>query len=356
MAIEEEDEHEIIVSEEIDKSLDTSSYEIISYGADYTLSVLYEKLKKEEIITPEFQRKYVWKIKQASKLIESFLLGLPIPGIFLAVDKPTGNLLVVDGQQRLKTIQAFRDGKFPLNDEDFYLVDVNNKWIGKKYVDLDSIDRKRFDDSVLRATIIKQIDPQDNTSVYHIFERLNTGGTSLQNQEVRNCVYFGKFNSLLHELNQDKIWRALYNMPSPNKRMKDEELILRFLALYYNLDSYTKPMNEFLSKFMAIKRNISEEELTSIKKVFSDTVNFIYQKIGLTAFRPKRNINIAAFDSVMYTIAKYKDNLKEDLRDSVLNLFSDKAYLKAISEGTTDEDVIKMRMVIAKNYLVKNEK
>ncbi|MDP1695922.1 MAG: DUF262 domain-containing protein, partial [archaeon] len=101
---------EKIPSEEEDTYLDTSSYEIISYGADYTLSVLYEKLRNSEIITPDFQRKYVWKIKQASKLVESFLLGLPVPGIFLAIDKPTGNLLVVDGQQRLKTIQAFRDG------------------------------------------------------------------------------------------------------------------------------------------------------------------------------------------------------------------------------------------------------
>ncbi len=306
----EEDNLEKIDSEEDDKTLtENKTFEIISYGADYTLSVLYEKLKNSEIITPDFQRKYVWKEKQASKLVESFLLGLPVPGVFLAKDKESGNLLVVDGQQRLRTIQAFRDGKYPIKDEFFYLIDVQNQWQGKTYKDLEPVDRKRFDDSVLRATIIRQVDPKDNTSVYHIFERLNTGGTTLQNQEVRNCVYFGKFNNLLHELNKDKKWRALYNMPLPQKRMKDEELILRFLALFYDVEKYEKPMNTFLSNFMGKQRNPSDEELRAMKTVFLDTISHIVKEVGLPAFRPKRNLNIAAFDSVMYTVAKYKGAL-----------------------------------------------
>src|SRR3989338_3231174 len=189
----EEDNLEKIDSEEDDKILtENKAFEIITYGADYTLSVIYEKLKNGEIIRPDFQRKYVWKEKQASKLVESFLLGLPVPGIFLAKDKDSGNLLIVDGQQRLRTIQAFREGKYPDKDEPFYLIDVQDKWQNKTYKELEPVDRKRFDDSILRATIIRQVDPKDNTSVYHIFERLNTGGTILQNQEVRNCVYYGK--------------------------------------------------------------------------------------------------------------------------------------------------------------------
>ncbi len=351
----EEDNLEKIDSEENDKTLtENKTFEIISYGADYTLSVLYEKLKNNEIITPDFQRKYVWKEKQASKLIESFLLGLPVPGVFLAKDKDSGNLLVVDGQQRLRTIQAFRDGKYPVGDEPFYLTDVQDQWETKTYKDLEPVDRKRFDDSVLRATIIRQVDPKDNTSVYHIFERLNTGGTTLQNQEVRNCVYFGKFNKLLHELNKDKKWRVLYNMPLPQKRMKDEELILRFLALFYDFENYEKPMNTFLSNFMGKKRNSPNEELQAMKKVFLDTILYIEKEVGLQAFRPKRNLNIAAFDSVMYTVAKYKEALKSSLKKHISELFEDKDYLKSIAEGTTDPETISTRFLIAKKYLVQN--
>lgn len=351
----EEDDLEEIQSEEDDKVLtENKAFEIISYGADYTLSVLYEKTKNGEIVTPDFQRKYVWKPKQASKLVESFLLGLPVPGIFLAKEKDSGNLLVVDGQQRLRTIQSFRDGKFPITDEQFYLMDVQDKWAGKTYKTLEPVDRKRFDDSILRATIIRQVDPKDNTSIYHIFERLNTGGTTLQNQEVRNCVYFGKFNDLLHDLNKIQKWRTMYNIPLPQKRMKDEELILRFLGLFFDFEKYYKPMNSFLSNFMANNRNASDKVLGDAKAVFSDTISFIEKKIGLPAFRPKRNMNIAAFDSVMYTIAKYKDNLRNDLKQQITEMFKDPAYLKSITEGTTDPETIRTRFSITKNYLVQN--
>ena len=355
----EEDNLEEIPSEETDRlKTENKTFEIISYGADYTLSVLYEKLSKKEIITPEFQRKFVWKPEQASKLIESFLLGLPVPGIFLAKekteDKESGNFLVVDGQQRLRTIQAFKDGKYPVSDEPFYLIDVQDQWEGKTYKDLEPVDRKRFDDSVLRATIIRQVDPKDNTSIYHIFERLNTGGTILQNQEVRNCVYYGKFNDLLHQLNKERNWRVLYNMSLPQKRMKDEELILRFLALFYDFKKYEKPMNSFLSDFMGENRNPTPQRIEEMKNIFLNAINYIQRNIGLEAFRPKRNLNIAAFDSIMYTIAKYNPNLKTNLVGQIKKLFENEDYRKSITEGTTDQPTIATRLRLAKEYLVQN--
>jgi hypothetical protein len=309
-------------------------------------------MRKGEIITPEFQRKYVWKPKQASKLIESFLLGLPVPGIFLAQDKDTGNLLVVDGQQRLRTIEAFVSGKYPVSSESFYLIEVQDKWLNKTYKDLEPVDRKRFDDSILRASIIRQVDPKDNTSIYHIFERLNTGGTILQNQEVRNCVYYGRFNEMLHELNKNSHWRTIYNMVLPQKRMRDEELILRFFAIYYDYDRYYKPMNSFLSKFMGDNRNPSEEKLNEMKKVFLETIQYVEATVGSDAFRPKRNLNTAAFDSIMVVIAKFRSRLKPELKDNIKKLFDDVAYLKAITDGTTDPETLKNRLELTKKYLL----
>ena len=315
----EDEDFERIESEEDDEKEDTSKYDIISYGADFTLSVLYDKMGKDEILVPSFQRRFVWNIKQASKFIESFLLGLPIPGIFLAKEKSTGNLLVIDGQQRLVTCKAFRDEVFPIRDEEFILKNVHDRWEGKKYSELDPVDRKRFDDSVLRATIIQQIHPKDNTSTYHIFQRLNTGGTILQNQEIRNCIYHGKFNNMLRELNSNQTWRSLYNSREPHKRKKDEELILRFLALFYDFKNYTKPMNEFLSQFMDERRNPSQEDMDNMKKLFINTITFINQEVGSSAFRPKGNINGAAFDSITYIVAKFKPKLRDNLSQNISN-------------------------------------
>ena len=353
--IEENEEVEAITSESEDLLIDNSSYEIISYGADYTVSVLYEKMKKQEIVIPSFQRNYVWNQKQASKLIESFLLGLPVPGIFLSKDSKTGLLLVVDGQQRLKTIEAYINEIFPITKDVFFLTGVKDKWEGKKYTDLDLVDKRRLDDSVLRATIIQQVDPKDNTSVYHIFERLNTGGTSLQSQEIRNCIYYGEFNDLLHELNKDKIWREMYNSPSPSKRMKDEELILRFFSIYYELDKYRKPMNEFLSDFMARNRHLKSIQRDELKALFINAIRDVKNKIGFRAFRPKRNLNMAAFDAILYVLAKYPNDLKPDLPAELEKLFNDLAFVKAITGGTTDEDTLQSRVKIAKRYFT-NEK
>lgn len=342
---------EEVDSEKEDELLDTTNYEIITYGADYTLSVLYDKISKSEILIPNYQRKYVWKQKQASRLIESFLLGLPIPGIFLSKDQETGNLLVVDGQQRLKTIESFRNGKFPVTDESFFLSGVHSRWEGKKYTDLESVDRKKFDDAVLRATIIQQINPKDDTSVYHIFERLNTGGTILQNQEIRNCIYQGSLNDLLRELNNNKTWRKLYNTTMPSPRLKDEELILRFFAFVDALDTYQKPLNEFLSKFMSKSKNADDSMIEQYRESFISTVELIDRDIGLKAFRPTRNLNMAAYDSIMFTLYKYQKILKPNLSKCVDDLFLNEAYMKTVRVGTTDEENIKSRFKLAKQYL-----
>jgi uncharacterized protein with ParB-like and HNH nuclease domain len=348
-----EDDFEIIHSEEQDEYEDTASYEIISYGADYTISVYYNKIKSQEIILPSFQRRYVWSIEQASRLVESFLLGLPVPGIFLAKDKISGNLIVIDGQQRLATCESFKDGVFPNTKDSFVLMGVKAQWSGKTYSELDPVDRKRFDDSVLRATIIQQIRPKDQTSVYHIFQRLNTGGTPLSNQEIRNCLYQGTFNNLLDELNNHPIWRKLYRSKEFHKRKRDEELILRFFALYYDYANYKKPMNEFLSTFMEDHQNPKSEDLQNMKEIFIDTISLVNDKIGPRAFRPKGNINTAAFDSIVYIIATNKKSLKNNLDQCVDALFKDKDYIKAINQATTDPETIKLRFDTVRKFFVK---
>ncbi|MEA1958501.1 MAG: DUF262 domain-containing protein, partial [Chloroflexota bacterium] len=199
---------EEIESEEEDKDSGVPIYKIACYPSDPTLAVLYDKWVRGEIEIPKLQRGWVWKHVQASRLIESFLLGLPVPAIFVYKEQ-SQKQSVIDGQQRLRAIWGFFEGKLP-DDTDFYLKGVSPQWEGKYYETLTEAERFRLRDSVLRVMVVEQMNPEDNTSVYHIFERLNTGGTILTPQEVRNCVYHGQFNDLMMELNKNKTWRYIF--------------------------------------------------------------------------------------------------------------------------------------------------
>ncbi len=160
---------ENIRSEVEDQESDLAPYRIVSYPADYTLKGLHDKWRAAEIEIPPFQRQYVWTLTQASRLIESFLLGLPVPGIFFYKDQDSQRLLVIDGQQRLKTVFGYFDGRIPESRQKFTLRGVRPEWEGRLYSDLDEPDQIRLRDSVLRATIVDQLDPKDNYSVFHIF-------------------------------------------------------------------------------------------------------------------------------------------------------------------------------------------
>lgn len=309
-----ESDQDIVV--DIEESVSPSSYAITSYNADYPVDGLVKRIQKQDIYIPDFQRSYIWKKEQASRFIESLLLGLPVPGIFLAKEPQTNKLIVIDGQQRLKTLQYFYEGKFPIkSDEDNYqnfcLSKVAEQFEGKNYGALSANDQRQLDDSILPATIVRQEEPQEefSTSLYYIFERLNTGGSQLSAQEIRASIYYGKFNQLLNELNEYEFWQKIFQCdehsrkPDPSKRMKDRELILRFVALYFAMDSYETSMKEFLNNFMKNNRNLQRYSAIEITQVFEGTIDTIYQAIGKKAFRPRRGLHSAVFDAIMVGVS-----------------------------------------------------
>jgi len=346
--IDEEKLVEKIPSEEEDKEIGVSIYKIVSYPSDPTLEVINEKWVREEIVVSGFQRRWVWTHVQASKLIDSFLLGLPVPSVFV-YKLPSQKQVVIDGQQRLRTVHGFFSGKLP-DGTDFFLKGVSPQWEGKRYDMLDEPDRIRFRDSILRVVIVEQLDPKDTTSIYHIFERLNTGGTALSAQEVRNCVYHGPFNDLIVELNADRVWRHIFGVTRPDPRMRDIELILRFLALYENSPSYTKPMKQFLSEFMSKHRNDTSRE--PYESTFRNTIRRIHEALGARPFHIKRGINVAVFDSVAVAFARARSTPK-DITDRFQKLKVNPSYNDAISSSTTDIDVLRRRMKLAQEILFK---
>lgn len=277
------------------------------------------------------------------------MLGLPVPSIFL-VKEPNGKFLVLDGQQRLRTLHGFYTGVF--QGVQFKLSEVQEQWVGKAYKTLHADDRRRLDNSILHAIIVRQDEPtEDQSSIYLIFERLNAGGTILQPQEIRVALYHGDFASLLSKLNENKEWRTLYGRKS--SRLKDIELILRFLGLYFHSGSYKKPMKGFLNRYMAANRDLSKQSEDVIRPIFESTVSTILNGIGVYAFRPYGStINAAVLESVMYGVASRISigPLREPQALKIVynELLESTTYKKAVSRATADEESVSKRLAEAK--------
>jgi len=332
------------VPSEAEEDVSVPIYKIRVYPSDPTLEVLNERWKRDEIIVTEFQRGWVWSVSQASKLIESFLAGLPVPPVFFYREE-SGKEIIIDGQQRLKTIAGFFDCKLP-DGSPFYLKGVSSQWEGKTYDTLNESDKNRFRQSILRVIIVEQIDPGDTSSMYEVFSRLNTGGTALSAQEVRNASCHGPFNDMLKDLNKLDAWRAVFGSNSPDGRMRDVELIARFLALTES--QYTKPMKKFITGFMFRNRRLADSEI--YKNNFTRTITAVYEKLGAKPFHILRGINAAVFDSVMVAFSQTSD-YPDDIRRRYNELIKHKDYLVKVSASTTDVDTVRERMRIAKEAL-----
>ena len=340
---------ETLDSEAEDAVSSVPLYTINSYPTDPTLEVLLSRSQRNELQIPGFQRRWVWTHTQASQLIESFLLGLPVPGIFLYRETRSQRLLVIDGQQRLQSIRGFFDGHLP-NVRDFYLRDVDARWEGKRYADLVEPDRIRLRDAVLRSIIIEQTNPKDDSSVFHLFERLNTGGTHLNPQEIRNSAAHGPFNDLIIELNENPHWRLIFGKTDSDPRMRDVELIVRFQALLNGSDQYSKPMKTFLNDFMREHQTDTCDQ--PYKDAFVSTVKQVVEALGPRPFHIRRGINAAVFDSVMIAFAR-SPTIPTDIRQRWHQLLANPSFDESTRSSTTDVDTVRRRLVLAKTVLFK---
>lgn len=358
-------EEEVDDLDELNEVLPTT-YSITSYGADYPVDGLVKRMAQGDIVVPlfrldpepgqstvGFQREFVWTKPQADHFIESLLLGLPVPGIFL-VKESNGKHLVLDGQQRLRTLESFYAGLF--QGKEYLLENVQEKWRSKTYKTLHADDRRRLDDSIIHATIVRQDEPsEDQSSIYLIFERLNSGGTFLQPQEIRVALYHGQFASLLSKLNDNAQWRALYGKKSA--RLKDLELILRFFSLYFYADKYERPMKDFLNRNMASNRSLAKHGADELTALFETTVSHILDAIGQRAFRLKNAVNAAVLDSLMVGIATRLASgpitSAEQIKTAYADLLSKNDYLNATGRATADEESVRTRLRLAKEAFAK---
>lgn len=354
---------EVIEEEKNEEFSNDDLFNITSWGADPSVRELIMQYEDGDIEKPELQRKYVWTKKTASRFVESLLLGLPVPSIFLANNEVTGKRLIVDGYQRLRTLVDFiSEGVWHGDDTVFRLVNsdiINVRWRGKTFKELSDVDKRRLKNYTIHAIIFEQKQPLNDSGMFQIFERINTGGMTLNDQEVRNCVYQGALNTLLFELNKNEAWRKLYGLEKEDTRMKDLELILRFFALNKE-DVYRSEQNSFTLKQLLneeMAQNVKDSNhVHELREDFKKVIEFIYENFGEEAFfnlqndlqKMRKRLYPTVYDSLMiatsialrngYTVGQ------EDLREKRLKLLKDEEYRESITQGTMQTGHINTRI------------
>lgn len=342
------DEWEVEETEESpeDEQEPRLEYEIMNYPADITLSGYVDHWDRDELIVPDFQRKYVWDRIKASKLVESFLIGLPVPGTFLYKQKSKKGFLIIDGQQRITSVVRYIKGTF--DESVFRLKNVHPKYEGKSFIELDEDDKFKLKGAVLRSTIIQQINPLDDTSIYQIFERLNTGGVNLNPMEVRQCVSYGPFVQALKVMNEGDDWRSLIGQPKIDKRLRDVELVLRCLALAESGKEYEKPMKGFLNRYMEKYRD-HDGELGAVIDNFGRAAKYVRDALGDRPFHLRGRLNYGALDSIM--AAALAGIAPENLSMRFKALLEDEEYQDSITYNTSDDSVVALRLAKALKHL-----
>lgn len=274
----------------------------------YPIFQLFRKYEKGQIVLdPEFQREDVWTPKQKSELIESVLMGIPLP-IFYLNESKEGKLVVVDGRQRLTTFFNYLDDGFVLKN-----LRILSNLNGYKFSDLDPKLQADLEDFQLIAQVIKP--PTPDRIKFDIFDRVNRGGTPLNNQEMRNALYQGKSTELLKLISQSEVFTLATQKSIKSYRMKDRYLILRAIAFYLwnenqlldannELVQYRNDIDEFLGKAMEYLNRCSDETIIKIKNNFLQSMKNNYIVMEDNAFRRiqingrRQPINMILFEAM----------------------------------------------------------
>ena len=350
---------ELVLTEEVEEEEVPIAYDIATYPSDFTLSIIHKMWHEGDIQIPEFQRQFVWTIEQSSLLIDSFLAGLPVPPVFFYIDEENKNL-VIDGQQRILSTVYFIDGYFGEESKQgkkqvFRLAGLSEKSPrhNLRFQDLTESDRRKLNNAVLRAINVRQLSPnKDITSIYHIFARLNTGGTALKPQEIRNCVFRGGFSRLLRRLNENEDWRTILGRKSVDKHQRDIELILRLFALSRKWQSYERPMKEHLNVAMRRNRSGATPEAKRFESRFPRACGRIVRELGDRPFHLRGPLNSSVLDSTFTIFMDNLDSLPDDVAPRFRRLVQNPEFVEGTLTSTTDTKVLRGRFQAARTVLL----
>ncbi len=323
--------------------------DIVAFNELRSCADIYRMYTKSQIdINPDFQRGEVWTNRAQTLFIDSLIKQLPIPSMCISLDIRTQKRLVIDGLQRITSIIKFLDEKndWKLSKSD----DVDNRISGKKVSEIKKENNYLFEimENVTIPITILRCDYSNKEHMkylFQIFYRLNTGGNKLYNQEIRNCMFQGSFNTLLKELARTEAW---YVFASTTKekvdkaRFNNEERILRFFAFYNKYNDYTGKLASFLNDYMEENKELSEERIMEFTTLFNETIviaNRISEQID--------SKNVA--EAILIGIAKNKDKLSNctsvQLHEIYSEIIIEKEYSEEeLKEGLGATDKVKGRI------------
>ena len=368
---------------------DIVEYDITTSPRDLTPANIVDMIDSSIIEIPLFQRNFVWDIKKASRLVESLILGLPVPELFFYSDGDENTTYkIIDGQQRLLSIYFFVKGRFPRNPDsrivvrdsiksseldgiladnnvfrDFVL-DLNDKddksksrYHGHKFLTLDKDSQIKFRlRRYLRTVVVRQNKPDDNSSsMFEIFNRLNTGGTPLNHQEIRASLYYCKFYTMIVNLNDEEKWRELFGKSSQDLRSNDIELILRSLALLQDGDEYSPKMVSFLNNFSRKSKNFKEEHIAYLHDLFMSFIDAC-SELGKKAFFRNNRFSKTLFESVFVAVCKQSFYNKSIWvgkieKESFEKLKNDDEFIKYLMSGSSSKESIINRIKLAEKII-----
>jgi hypothetical protein len=366
---------------------DVKEYEVTHTPNDFNLVTLVSFMDSGAIKIPDFQRNYVWDIKRASKLIESIIIGLPVPQVFL-YEEGRNSFLVIDGQQRLLSVYFFFKGRFPrkerrvelraifakhtgfpkaiLDDDDYFTSfrlqlipphpDHPNKFSKVDYESLGDL-KTTFDLRTIRNVIIKQTTPSgDDSAMFEIFNRLNTGGINLKPQEIRTSLYHSEFYAMIYRINALPQWRSLTGINVPDLNMKDCEIILRSLAMLIDGSNYQPSMIKFLNVFSRRMKSAKPDQIVYLENLFTSFLT------ACAALPPKAFVvnrgrfSISIFESV-FTAACAAPFADRDLvtkpipPELIAALKENTQFMEAAQKTTAGKPNVEARLRIAREML-----
>ncbi len=377
--------NEVVFEEETDEGeLTIKPYEVDCLPNDYNISVIMNLIQRGYIKIPSFQRNYIWKKDMASKFIESIIIGLPIPQIFI-FEQARNDFLVIDGQQRLVTIYLFKNKRFPKNDtgraiirnflsrgkeippedlsgenfEDFNLKlpsasNEKNPLNGKNYDTLPS--NREFDfkasfdfNRTIRTITIRQLAPDDNySSMFEIFSRLNSGGVTLEPQEIRMSLFYSSFYDKVIELNRYPAWRTFLGKKEPDLHMNEVEVLIRAFAMLEMYEEYKSPMRVFLNRYSETAKNYDADKIDELSRLFTDFWTSC-RALDKNSFKNENGkFVISYFEAVFVAVCREIQinglNERTILSGSLRDLKNDNEFFNASQQRTAQPAHVKKRI------------
>lgn len=378
---------------------------------DFNISTIISFMERRVFQIPAFQRNFVWDIQKSSKLIESLIIGLPIPQIFL-YEKERNVFSIIDGQQRLLSLYFFYKGRFPKSqearlllrnkntssdmefikssilDDDQYFTNfalnlqsknspIKNKLHGFNFRTLDTDHRNRLELATIRNMVIKpELTKKDDLhlAMFEIFNRLNSGGMNLNQQEIRMTLYPSPFMQELENLNQNDEWRKLYGKKEPDLRLKDSELILRLFSMLIagtetnptrltcDDNTYQHSLIAFLNKFANFTKKLDQDDVDLLKNIwqqFCVAMKDVSPNLlsNSSEVKDDAKVSIPVLEAIFFALcrdaldSKDINKIKKLQNDSILSLKQNRVFLEASIGKTTSKSNVHSRLDLAYKHL-----